>query len=42
MLEDKYGNLEDEWRLIVRKGKQFLKSKELRYEDLSFSSLDLS
>ena len=42
ILEEKYQKTKDEWILIAQKGKQFLESCGLDYEDLSFPSLDLS
>ena len=42
MLEEKYGHLRDEWRLIVKKGKQFIASNGLRYDNLSFPAINLS
>ena len=42
MLQDKYGNFRNEWRLIVAKGKQFIAGNGLRFEDLSFPAITLS
>ena len=39
---EKYQKTKDEWILIAKKGKLFLESCGLNYEDLSFPSLDLS
>ena len=42
ILEEKYQETSSEWVLIAEKGKLFLESCGLDYEDLSFPSLDLS
>ena len=42
MLQDKYEEFTDEWKLIVKKGKQFIASNGLKFEDLSFPNINLS